>query len=141
MASFHGLGPKKKEKRRRSRRRRSNFSPLPLLVYVPAPLSPSLCPFTHPLFCFSTSIQPSFSSPRLSSFWSKRRGSSVLRLVLPKAPGVCSNTGAEGLLLGALRCALIASHSTGAVWERVAMATQSFALLYLRVLFAVRSQE
>lgn len=36
-------------------------------------------------------------------------------LVLPTAPGVCSHTGAEGLLLGALRCALIASHSTSAV--------------------------
>lgn len=46
------------------------------------------------------------------------------RLVLPKDPGACSNAGAEGLLLGALRCALIASHSAGAVWERVAMATQ-----------------
>ena len=118
------------------------LSPPPAYACPSPPLS--LCPFMHPLFCYSlasTSIQPSFSSLRFSSFWCEQRGSSELRLVLPKARGVCSNTGAEGLLLGALRCALIASHSTRAVWERVAMATQSFALLYLRVLFAVRSQE
>lgn len=111
----------------------SNFSPLPLLLpALSLSLSPSLGPFMHPLFSFSlasTSIQASFSSFRFSSFWSKRRGSSVPRLVLPKASGACSNAGTEGLLLGALRCALIASHSTNAVWKRVAMATQSLALL------------
>ncbi len=135
MTSFHGLPSKTPPQ---------FLSPPPAYACPLSCLSLSPCPFMHPLFCLSlasTSIQPSFSSLRFSSFWSKRRGSSVLRLVLPKAPGVCSNTGAEGLLLGALRCALIASHSTSAVWERVAMATQSFALLYLRVLFAVRSQE
>lgn len=115
-------------------KKRSNFSPLPpLLPVLPRlSLSPSLCPFMHPLSALvraSTSIQASFSSLRFSSFWKKRRGSSVLRLVLPKAPCACSNAGAEGLLLGALRCALIASHSTSVVWERVAMATQSLALL------------
>ncbi|KAM7406240.1 hypothetical protein PAMP_000628 [Pampus punctatissimus] len=45
----------------------------------------------------------SHSLPSVLLLWSKRRGSSVQRLVLPKATGVCSNTGAEGLLLGALR--------------------------------------
>lgn len=109
MTSFHGLPSKK-----------AISLPSPCLWLSPCLSSPSLslCPFMHPLFCFSlasTSIQPSFSSLRFSSFWSKRRGSTVLRLVLPKAPGVCSNTGAEGLLLGALRCALIASHSPSAV--------------------------
>lgn len=33
----------------------------------------------------------------------------------------------RGLILGALRCALIVGHSAGSVWERVAMATHSFA--------------
>lgn len=98
------------------------LSPPPAYARFPLPLSllSSLprCPFMHPLFCFSlpsTSIQTPLSSRRFPSFWSERRGSSVLRLVLPQAAGVCSNTGAEGLLLGALRCALIASHSTAAV--------------------------
>lgn len=135
--SWPPIQKKKKEKQ---------FLSPPPAYACPPPLSLSLSlvlPFHAPPFLLwlPHPHNPSFSSLRFSSFWSKRRGSSVLKLVLPKAPGVCSNTGTEGLLLGALRCALIASHSTNAVWERVAMATQSFALLYLRVLFAVRSQE
>lgn len=128
MTSFHGLPSKKKEKKKQF------LSPppasacsLPSLSLSPS-FAHSCTPFSA-LVRASTSIQASFSPLRFSSFWRKRRGSSVLRLVLPKASGACSNAGAEGLLLGALRCALIASHSTSAVWERVAMATQSLALL------------
>lgn len=96
MTSFHGLPSQKKKK--------AFLSPPPAYACPSlVSLSLCLCPFMHPLFCFSlasASTQTSFSSPRFSSFWSKRRGSSALRLVLPKSSECMLKHGRRGVAFG-----------------------------------------
>jgi len=91
MTSFRGLPSPK----------RSISLPSPCLSLS----SHSLHPFMHPLFCFSlasTSTQTSHSLPLGStpSFWCKRRGSSALRLVLPKSPECPLKHGRRGVAFG-----------------------------------------
>lgn len=119
MTSFHGLP----HLGRRERENISLPSPPPAcfppssvshssLIYAPPLLPPSFFFF---FFCFSSGFhgpyKPHFSSRRvLLPFLGRGVGSSVARLVpLPRirVRAQTVQTGAEGLLLGALRCALI----------------------------------
>lgn len=103
------------------------FSPLPLRV--PPSLSSIFYPFTHPHFPLLHPYKPHPASDGAPGYgdWSG---------------GARSNAGAEGLLLGALRCALIAKsfkqRGLRACGHGYALISFYF---YLRVLFAVRSQE
>lgn len=136
-------------RRRRKGKRKRISLPLPLLMSVPLPsLSLTLSLFALSRTPFSASPlwlqhpHKPHSLPLGFPFWNKQRGSSVPRLVLAKAGSVRSNTGAEGVDFG---CAEVCANSPviqpaqfGSVWPWL---RTHLLLLYLRVLFAVRSQE